>query len=242
MINIVKDSIRKAHIWCLRVKARQLKGISVGTQVLIVAPHPDDEVLGCGGLIARLVTKGLTPHIIVMTGGEGSHQGCCDIDADTLKKSRRQLTRNAMAKLGVADQYIHELNYPDGGICFEHPETDALRNLIEQINPDTILVPHWGEGWSDHTVTSDIVTRHANSKASVYEYCVWMWYYNVWRGLDWKNATKVKMTRKEYTNKLAAVAAYVEPLAPCGKPWSGVLPKPFLDAHRGKFELYFKLK
>lgn len=238
----IKDKIRHVHIAWLRSKACCASEFTPQGTVLIVAPHPDDEVLGCGGLIARLMAEGRTPHIIVMTGGEGSHCGCCNLDADTLKKSRRQLTRNAMKKLGVADQYIHELNYPDGGICFEHPETDTLLSLIGQINPDTILVPHWGEGWSDHIVTSDIVTRLAKAEASIYEYCVWMWYYNVWQGLDWENAFKVDMNSADHTKKLEAIAAYVEPLAPCGKPWSGVLPKPFIDAHRGSVELYFKVK
>lgn len=211
-------------------------------KVLIVAPHPDDEVIGCGGLIARLVAEGRMPHVVVMTGGEGSHRGCCDTAPEDITTARRALTRDALVKLGVDEDHLHELNYPDGGISLEHPETDHLRSIIEQMQPDTILVPHWGEGWSDHTVTADIVRRLAAPTASIWEYCVWMWYYNVWRGLDWRRAAAVRMTPQEQAAKLSAMEAYVAPLAPCGKPWSGVLPKPFLNAHRGKTELYFKVR
>jgi hypothetical protein len=68
-----------------------------------------------------------------------------------------------------------------------------------------------------------------------------MWYYNVWRGLDWKNAFRLNMNDDEHERKLKAMDAYVKPLAPCGKPWSGVLPKLFVEANRWNKELYFKV-
>lgn len=75
---------------------------------------------------------------------------------------------------------------------------------------------------------------------TVYEYSVWMWYYNV-RHLDWRNALTLKMTREEHRRKLAAVDIYTKALAPCGKPWSGVLPPVFLRANRWHRELYFRV-
>ncbi len=75
---------------------------------------------------------------------------------------------------------------------------------------------------------------------TVYEYCVWMWYYNV-RHLDWRNALTLKMTSEEHRRKLAAVDIYTKALAPCGKPWSGVLPPVFLRANRWHRELYFRV-
>jgi hypothetical protein len=53
-------------------------------RVVIIAPHPDDEAIGCGGLIQTLVERGTSPHVIILTGGEGSHRGCCDITAEDL--------------------------------------------------------------------------------------------------------------------------------------------------------------
>jgi hypothetical protein len=50
------------------------------------------------------------------------------------------------------------------------------------------------------------------------------------------------MSRAQHQRKLQAVDDYVTPLAPCGKPWSGVLPKPFLKAAKWNKELYFKIK
>ena len=117
-----------------------------------------------------------------------------------------------------------------------------LRQLVADINPESVFVPHWGEGWPDHINTAKIVRDIAPASAEIWEYCVWMWYYNVWRGLDWHNARRLPMTPEEHALKLKAMDAYVSPLAPCGKPWSGVLPPLFLEANSAKRELYFKVR
>lgn len=239
----LKDLIRKTHIGWLRMKLNGSSRIETVKRMLIIAPHPDDEVIGCGGMIARLVEKGGMPHVIVMTGGEGSHKSCCSANGESIKTARRGLTRKALAVLGVTENHIHELDFPDGGItegC--HKEMEKLKALIETLKPETVLVPHWGEGWPDHVNTAQIVKRMVAGKAEVWEYCVWMWYYNVWRGLDWKNAAVLTMTPEEHRLKQEAMDTYIRPLAPCGKPWSGVLPEVFVKAHQGNRELYFKTR
>lgn len=210
--------------------------------VLIVAPHPDDEVIGCGGLIARLVREGRPPHVIIMTGGESSHKGCCDTSKHDILKARRNLTREALKILGLPQSHIHELDYRDGNINMNDIQTDALKILIGRLAPDSVFIPHWGEGWPDHVNTARIVKDILPADTEIWEYCVWMWYYNVWRGLDWKNAATLSMTPEEHSMKLKAMDAYTTPLAPCGKPWSGVLPHIFLKANQWNKELYFKVR
>lgn len=237
----MKDLIRKLHVVWLRAKAGELGAIIPKGNVLIIAPHPDDEAIGCGGLIARLIREGRTPHVVVMTGGEGSHNGCCKTPKDDIVKARRNLTQNALAILGVPESHIHELNFPDGGIEMSNREVEKLKDIIDDIKPDSIFVPHWGEGWNDHVRTREIGLQLAPDGTEVYEYCVWMWYYNVWHGLDWRNARRLDMTTDEHKLKLQAMDAYIRPLAPCGHPWSGVLPPIFVKANRSHRELYFKL-
>lgn len=241
MLRYIKYIIRRLHISYLRLLSNNVS-IRPTDITLIVAPHPDDEVIGCGGLIARMVNEGNIPHIIVMTGGEGSHNGCCDTGKGDIVNARRKLTRNALAILGVPESHIHELDFPDGGISSSHPQTQRLKELIENVNPRTVLVPHWGEGWPDHIKTAEIVKGILQSGTEIWEYCVWMWYYNVWRGLDWRNGATLSMTQQEHDLKLRAMAAYTTPLAPCGKPWSGVLPPLFIKANQWDKELYFKVR
>ena len=214
-------------------------------KTMVIAPHPDDEVLGCGGLIARLVNKGNAPHIAILTSGEGSHRGCCRTSEDDIVVSRRNLAFTAAGTLGAPAGNYHFIGLPDGSIPGKDDESKQvkiLRNLILDLNPDTVFVPHWGEGWPDHLNAARLVRsilREEGHQPSVYEYAVWMWYYFVWR-LDWRNAVQLKMRDSEYHLKCRAVDEYVIPQAPCGRPWSGVLPDLFISANKRSREIYFK--
>ena len=237
----MKDFIRSLRITILHLFYRCRPSLPLTDDTIIIAPHPDDEVFGCAGLIQSLVERGTPPHVIILTGGEGSHRGCCDTSAEEIIAARHQLTLDAAATLGLPESHIHCLEYSDGGVVLEHPATENLRELLVQLSPKALFVPHHDEGWSDHLHAAEI-TKHLlmGQDVSIYEYCVWMWYYNVWR-LDYRNARVYRMSRAQHQRKLQAIDEYVTPLASCGKPWSGVLPKPFLKAARWNKELYFKV-
>lgn len=211
------------------------------SRVLIVAPHPDDEVLGCSGLIQRLLREGKQVDVVILSGGGKSHAGCCQIEETLLIDSRRDLSRKAADILGLSLKNLHFLNYPDGRISFGCAETSKLKNLIETLSPNVIFVPHKGEGWSDHLTAGEIIRKLINqdSQVELYEYCVWFWFYNVWN-INWKNARVLALSPQEQTVKNRAIDAYILPKAPCGNPWSGVLPNVFVRANRWKKELYFK--
>ena len=271
----MKDLIRVLRVALLHLIYNIYPSLSLPKRAVIVAPHPDDEVIGCGGLIQALVERGTPPHVIILTGGEGSHRGCCDISAEELITGRHNLTIKAAETMGLPLSHIHCLQYPDGGVALEHPETERFTALLQDLKPDAIFVPHHGEGWSDHLKVAEIVkaligmfnenededskqeqrdlTKHytlnskqkrsasLNSNPELYSYCVWMWYYNVW-DLRMKDAFLLRLTGKQHQLKQKAIGQYVTPLAPCGKPWSGVLPKPFLKATKWDKELYFKVR
>lgn len=242
MSEYIKSIMRRIRIHSIRIISHQ-KNIDFNSRNLIIAPHPDDETLGCAGLIQQLLATGKKVDIIYMTGGGKSHSGCCDIDETTLMENRRNLAKTSAAILGLPQENLHFLDYTDGGIAYECEETGKLRNLLKEMNPEAIFIPHKGEGWSDHIKTGEIVKSllQDNNKTAIYEYCVWFWYYNIWN-INWKNARTVTMTKKQQKKKLQAMDGYTKPLAPCGRPWSGVLPEVFLWANKWNKELYFKIK
>ena len=82
MPGCLKDLVRRIRIVVVRLVAgRRLFDLKqVGDRVLIVAPHPDDEVLGCAGLVQRLLSTGWQVDVVILSGGGRSHAGCCDID------------------------------------------------------------------------------------------------------------------------------------------------------------------
>lgn len=239
----IKDIIRRFRIFLLHLWASSLTKLPISGNVLIVAPHPDDEVIGCGGLIRRLVEKGQRVDVCILSGGGKSHNGCCDIDEHTLIEARRNLSRKAAEIISLPIDHLHFLNYPDGSISYDNENTPQLQKMITELKPDAIFVPHKGEGWSDHIETGKIVREMLKDGGTfhLYEYCVWFWYYNVWN-IDWKQAYVLRMTKEEQDIKNKAMNSYILPKAPCGKPLSGVLPKVFVDANRWDKELYFRVK
>ena len=167
MLGFMKDLIRNLRVALLHLIYNIYPSLSLPKRAVIVAPHPDDEVIGCGGLIQALVERGTPPHIIILTGGEGSHRGCCDIFAEELITGRHNLTIKAAETMGLPLSHIHCLQYPDGGVALEHPETERLAALLQELKPDAIFVPHHGEGWSDHVQAATIVAQITGSERTV---------------------------------------------------------------------------
>lgn len=266
MPEYIKDFLRYIHIFFLQLRSSCKKQIKVEGKCIFIAPHPDDEALGCGGLISHLCAEGWAPHVIIMTGGGGSIKRGEEVKSNIHKiteediiRERRKLTLKSAHEIGLPEENIHFLDFIDGHISERsEKEMKRLNNLLNEIKPDNLFVPHSREGWPDHIATRSIVLsqlknqeKKNNSKSykisnsqkvvpQIFEYCVWIWYYNVWN-LDWKNAYKFLMSKSEHKAKLRAVNAYIKSLAPNGKPWSGVLPKPFIFANTLKTELYFKV-
>ncbi|MGI4797018.1 MAG: PIG-L deacetylase family protein, partial [Janthinobacterium lividum] len=78
-----------------------LEEILGGRRPLILAPHADDESLGCGGLLAQAATAGLQPGVLVLTDGAGSHPGSVRYPPARLRAVREAEARAAVAILGV---------------------------------------------------------------------------------------------------------------------------------------------
>ncbi len=242
----MKNLIRYIRIYVIRLFAKFFgKRDDMGDNILLIAPHPDDEIIGCGGLIQRY-TSGKCVNVVILTGGGASHHGCCEATADDIKRERRNMAQKINAEIGLPKGCLHLLDFEDGNISAGNAVEEAkLLSIIQNIKPDAILFPiQQGEGWSDHIAAGDIVKRLISAhsiKVQLYEYCVWFWYYNVWN-IRWRDAHILKMTSDQYQKKLKAISDYTTSVAPCGKPWSGVLPKVFLKANSWSMELYFKVK
>jgi LmbE family N-acetylglucosaminyl deacetylase len=100
--------------------------VPAGTRLLVIAPHPDDDVLGAGGLMQRVKSTGGTVRVVYLTDGEGYPEGVREEDhvaTPTAKnylgygKQRRREARAALVRLGLADAFQTFLGFPDGGLC-----------------------------------------------------------------------------------------------------------------------------
>ncbi len=81
----------------------------LGVDVLVIAPHPDDEVLIAGGVMQRAVARGERVAVVVVTNGDYT----CARDG----YARESETVEALARAGVAERDVHFLGYPDGHLA-----------------------------------------------------------------------------------------------------------------------------
>jgi LmbE family N-acetylglucosaminyl deacetylase len=130
-------------------------------KVLIVAPHMDDEVLACGGLIARLADKRRI-HVVYATDGMKSPAPIVpwrDAITPDLGELRVRESEAAMDVLGVAAENLHFLRLPEGELRRHATELERLLlETIRGISPDHVVVPFRYDRHPDHLVINRIVT------------------------------------------------------------------------------------
>jgi len=120
-----------------------------GQRVFVVAPHPDDEVLGCAGIMCWLDAAGTNVEIIAVTDGNASHARSTCITGSELVVRRDAERRAALEELGVAHLRIERLGFPDSRVAGR--ERDLVRSLTSRIDREsTVIVPWRHDGHPDH--------------------------------------------------------------------------------------------
>jgi LmbE family N-acetylglucosaminyl deacetylase len=97
-----------------------------------VAPHPDDETLGCGGLISLLAQNGAAFYIVFVTDGSASHRNSTAWPTARLAAQREQEARNALVCLGIAHAPHLFLRLPD--VDMPGPGTPAWDNGVAAVS------------------------------------------------------------------------------------------------------------
>lgn len=133
-------------------------------RMIVFAPHPDDETLGCGGTIAKKLSEGYEVLVVVMTDGRHSFLKGLGIASDPtpeeLKEIRRKEVKEATRILGVPEENLLFLDFFDGTL--EENEAEARKKvikLLEENAPSEIYFPHEKDGHPDHRATNRIVAN-----------------------------------------------------------------------------------
>lgn len=155
---------------------------NLSKSALIVAPHPDDETLGCGGTILKKRQMGASVQIVFMTDGQRSHAHL--LSSSKLKELRRQEAIAACHKLGVAEDQVHFLDVPDGSLETQHKKTiSCLTKLIQAYSPQELFMPYAHDPNADHIATTQAIRMalHQHQQhLTCYEYPVWVWFHWPW--------------------------------------------------------------
>ncbi|MDR7438943.1 MAG: PIG-L deacetylase family protein [Armatimonadota bacterium] len=159
--------------------ARDLTAELEGRPALFLAPHPDDEVLGCGGVIARKVQSKTPVWIAYLTDGRAGIPG----DPEAAAALREQEARTAASALGVPEDHLFFLRLPDGRLA-DHVEAarSRIRDLVEGLGIEDLFVPYGREYHPDHVAAYRIARACLRPGMHLYEYPIWYgpW---IWRRL-----------------------------------------------------------
>ncbi len=156
-----------------------LDAIIPGT-ALVLAPHPDDESLGCGGLIAEACARGRAPLVVVATDGIGSHPNSAAFPPDRLRAVREAETLAAVAELGLAPERVAFLRLPDTAAPSAGPAfvaaVAALSQLGRAFGCTSVLATWAHDPHGDHLACWRIAERMARQDGlALLAYPVWGW-------------------------------------------------------------------
>jgi LmbE family N-acetylglucosaminyl deacetylase len=121
--------------------------------VLVIAAHPDDEVLGCGGTMARLASEGARVSVLILANGLTSRPGFDTAQADALLALHHERARRAGSLLGA--KQVNVAGFPDQRMDTLPllDITQAIEREIERVQPSMVFTQHGGDLNMDHVIT-----------------------------------------------------------------------------------------
>ena len=143
--------------------------------LLVVAPHPDDEVIGAGGLIHAMRQLGRHVRVVVASDGAASHPGSKLFRPAALAALRRTESITALASLGVARDDIHFCDFPDGQSVRWASDPHGVARMASAVHGrfDLVCLPSEHDDHPDHRMTRDLARRFMTGGGLNLSYCVW---------------------------------------------------------------------
>lgn len=177
MKEALRIRLRLALSWLFGALARPLSLTATSGPCLVLAPHSDDETLGCANLICEM--RKVSRRVVVVVVTDGSQcQLAGHMDRDLLIKLRRAETTAACHELGVGDEDIKFLDFSDGSLAsLEEDVARKIGDIYRDVCPSAIFAPLIHDAHSDHEALARITRKLAeaeNFKGPIFEYPVWL--------------------------------------------------------------------
>ncbi len=170
----------EAHAAFERLPMAGVHEVLGAASALVLAPHPDDESLGCGGLITACCEQARPPVVVIMTDGTGSHPHSAQYQPPRLRMLREHEAREATARLGLPPERLHFLGLPDGRAPRQGPSFDAavarMISLLTDAGCGAIVAPWLHDPHCDHEAVQIMAREVARRTGLVLlSYPVWGW-------------------------------------------------------------------
>lgn len=140
-----------------------------GNIILVISPHPDDDVIGCGGTIRLHVLSGHTVFVAYLTDGEG---GIKDGKNNGVELRKLEAIKST-TMLGVDESNLFFFHLTDGHLINQTEVNYDFRNLVSFIKPDVIYLPSFLETHQDHYAANLFLQNNLISSVTIGAYEVW---------------------------------------------------------------------
>ena len=212
--------------WLAGIRVRELSDwLPACSRLVVLAPHPDDEILACAGLLSLHAACGGESLIIAASDGEASHAGCTHSPASrwavrggfsNLASTRREESQAGLKCLALKACAAMRLGLPDGGLFQRQSEIQAwLERLLDP--GDTLLTTWRHDAHPDHEACGLAAARIAVSLGCrLLEAPVWMWHWghpNDAR-VPWHRLNALPLPPEVVQCKTRALAAHASQLTP----------------------------
>lgn len=147
-----------------------ISGLPPGNNVLVFAPHCDDEALGCGGTLSKHHLGGHALTAVFMTDGARCDSG---LPEDEIVQTRMREARRAANVLGI-DRCIF-LGYPDRRLQKTEETVRRTESILKDVGPDLVYLPFYLDNHPDHMETAAICLEalRLHPVKTVFFYEVW---------------------------------------------------------------------
>jgi LmbE family N-acetylglucosaminyl deacetylase len=186
------------------------------SRVVVVAPHPDDELFGVGGLLRLLTAAGAEIDIVAVTDGEASHPGSPTMTPADLVSRRFAERAAALRRMGLDSARVTRLAIPDGRVASAAVRlASALTELLEPT--DWCLATWRGDGHPDHEACGSAAAEACDVVgARLLEYPVWAWHWATPGDsrVPWARASSIRLPAWLAACKQRAAAEHVSQVRP----------------------------
>ena len=198
---------------------------------MVLAPHPDDETLGAGGLIASLRERQVDVVVIAVTNGENAYEESRD-----LGETRKVEQANALQRLGVSRDKIIRLDIPDSDVTAYERELVAL--VLPLVSEGTHLIAPWrGDYHPDHEACGRAAEEVSRETGAVLtSYLFWTWHRGTPKLMDRANLRMFGLSGSAFLARAEALKCHRSQLSrPSGDP---ILPMNLLGPAQRGFEVF----
>lgn len=164
--------------------------------VLILSPHPDDETLGCGGAIIKMISSSVNVTVAMLTDGNGGGR------LEDISRIRKKEFMEAKSVLGYSTFDI--LGYPDGKLALYQEElSEQIRKILCKQSPKLVLTPYLLDYAIDHRATN---TALAQALKNLVQIDIVVGMYEIWTPIT--NPSCYLNITDEYSQKRIAMQCY----------------------------------